>query len=582
MNSEENRLFTLLSTPHSVLDSSFSSKHDEEDTKYLIHILNQELNFSESQESYRYKSELLLKLKYIIRKWVETLYESTYKSQIKDSNDFFKGDLIPFGSYILKSYTKDSDLDTVCIVPSFIKREEDFFGLLYEIFYKHPNVKELMAIKETSVPLLKMKFYDVQIDILFAQLNVQASETEKFPLETLIHSGEIFLFIDDEKSFTSINGIRGTSCILKSVPNIQNFQMTLKYVKLWAKTHDIYSNLMGYLGGVSWAILVAKICQLYPNYQPSKLLERFFMVYYRWEWEELAIKIEEINEEIKVKYMKSFFLKELDHENVGEKYFMNILMPCYPFRNSSYTVTHSSLSVIRKHLKLAVFQISQIKQGFCDWKVLFEKPNFFEEYDRFLRVNLFEIKSCENHQIEECNFKKWQGILESKLRKLTKELETNIINTFLDICLFPTPFVNNEKIHKNSIVYYYGLKFKNCILAGNPENEKYLNLTPFVAWFIENLERNEKIPKNINVEFLVVKREKIDKKHLKLNENRGNVQVLLGKKSKLGMKIEKSGQNSDFLDTNYWKGWSFCEKMIDFELEKNSLFSYTKQIKHIF
>lgn len=46
----------------------------------------------------------------------------------------------------------------------------------------------------------------------------------------------------------------------------------------------IYSNKVGFLGGISWALLVARICQLYPNAAPSTLLSRFFRVYDKWKW----------------------------------------------------------------------------------------------------------------------------------------------------------------------------------------------------------------------------------------------------------------------------------------------------------
>ena len=82
----------------------------------------------------------------------------------------------------------------------------------------------------------------------------------------------------------SLNGCRVTEMILKLVPDLAHFRTTLIAVKHWARVNGIYANVLGFLGGVNWAILVARICQLYPCALPSALFCCFFRVFHQSKW----------------------------------------------------------------------------------------------------------------------------------------------------------------------------------------------------------------------------------------------------------------------------------------------------------
>lgn len=68
----------------------------------------------------------------------------------------------------------------------------------------------------------------------------------------------------------------------------------MRLIKIWAKNRGISSNQMGYLGGISWAILVAKICQIYPYHKPNRIFAEFFRIYSLWDWKNCAVKLVEM------------------------------------------------------------------------------------------------------------------------------------------------------------------------------------------------------------------------------------------------------------------------------------------------
>lgn len=87
----------------------------------------------------------------------------------------------------------------------------------------------------------------------------------------------------DEAGVRSLNGVRVTQLILEMVePNIESFRITLAAVKEWAIIHGVYSNVLGFLGGINYVILVAWVCKRHPEHKPTTLLRIFFRTFALW------------------------------------------------------------------------------------------------------------------------------------------------------------------------------------------------------------------------------------------------------------------------------------------------------------
>jgi len=51
---------------------------------------------------------------------------------------------------------------------------------------------------------------------------------------------------------------------------------------LYVSEQGIYSNVLGYLGGISWTILLTKICHENPDASSSALVHLFFSTFANW------------------------------------------------------------------------------------------------------------------------------------------------------------------------------------------------------------------------------------------------------------------------------------------------------------
>ncbi|KAF8386785.1 pap-1 [Pristionchus pacificus] len=338
-------------------------------------------NLYESEEEMETRLEVLRNVNSLVKRWVK---EVSLTKMPADECEKVGGKLFTFGSYRLGVHGRGADIDSLCVVPRHIDRS-DFFTSFYKMLSEDPNVTDLHAVEDAFVPVIKLYYNKIDMDILFARLALK-----EVPDDQTLHD-DMLLKNLDEKCIRSLNGSRVADQILRLVPKVETFTLTLRAIKLWAQNHGIYSNVLGFLGGVSWAILVARVCQLYPNYAPSKLVNRFFMVFAKWEWPHPVL------------------LKDIDSSPRPDISALHDLIPSHADHYSRFPRTEFDI----QRLEIT----TDIMEGHCEWKELFEEVNFFSRYKHFLVV-VCSADSEEHHLV-------WEGMVKSKLRHLIGSLERN-------------------------------------------------------------------------------------------------------------------------------------------------------------
>ncbi|KAL9271604.1 Nuclear poly(A) polymerase 1-like protein [Drosera capensis] len=418
--------------------------------KYLA-----DVGLYESQEEAVSREEVLGRLDQIVKVWVKNV------SRAKGLNDQMvheaNAKIFTFGSYRLGVHGPGADIDTLCVGPRHATRDEDFFGELRRMLSEMPEVKELHPVPDAHVPVMKFKFNGVSIDLLYANLALWVIP------EDLDITQDSILQNADERTVRSLNGCRVTDQILRLVPNIQNFRTTLRCMRFWAKRRGVYSNVAGFLGGINWALLVARICQLYPNALPNMLVARFFKVYTQWRWPNpvLLCEIEE----------GSLGLQVWDpRRNMKDRYhLMPIITPAYPCMNSSYNVSNSTLHIMTEEFRRGNaicehFQAMETNEA--HWDTLFVPYPFFEAYKNYLQIEI----SAENDD----DIRQWKGWVESRLRQLILKIEKH---TYSMLQCHPYPGEFSEKSKPFHLSYFMGLQRKQEPLVGERERMFDIRLT---------------------------------------------------------------------------------------------------------
>lgn len=202
--------------------------------------------------------------------------------------------------------------------------------------------------------------------------------------------------------------------ILRLVKDVKPYRIALKLIKEWANVRGIYSNKMGYFGGVNLAILMCYISELYPSacaayyklYIFSVLLEKFFYIYQQYNWKNpiKLCKHQKLNTDLD-QYMWDPEINKKDQGHI-----MILLTPAYPGQNSTSSVNAYSIKTISEEFKRGNKIMKEIKNGSSSWDKLIEPTDFFYKYSHYLKITISAA--------DDVSFNKWCGYCEAKYNKI--------------------------------------------------------------------------------------------------------------------------------------------------------------------
>jgi len=303
---------------------------------------------------------------------------------------------------------------------------------LAERIRNHPSVTNFVPVENAAVPILTFDWDGVNIDLLFARLN-----SPTVPPHLDIDDDAVLDGVDPATE-KSLNGPRVTNLIAAlmsgTLQRYRNYLQVVRCVRKWAKAKGLYSNKMGYWGGVNINICVALVVQLYPNASPASLLRKFFLVFKNWRWPNPVMLTRPHDARL------GLTVWTMPHAIAGAggmgggmgRQVAPIITPAYPAMNSAASVSRQTLRVMQEEIHRGHALLDGIwkkhQQYYRDnnhnhnpipdpegheFHELFAPSDFFINYSHYLSLNL-----CAR---TEEDVQSWMGFVESRLRKLVSD-----------------------------------------------------------------------------------------------------------------------------------------------------------------
>eukprot|EP00762_Andalucia_godoyi_P004389 ANDGO_08176.mRNA.1 Nuclear poly(A) polymerase 1 len=327
---------------------------------------------------------------------------ASFGYQDDGSGTAFGTRIYTFGSFRLGVHSSGADLDTLVIGPNHVERTA-FLSHLEKVLREQPGVSACDAVLTAAVPIVKVTWSNVDLDVQYAQMTLA-----RIPQNLDILDPSI-IRLCHETSLNSLSGPRVADQLLRLVPNHGTFRTALRAIKLWATKRCIYGNKVGYPGGVAWAIVVARACQFWPTVDASMLVRRFFIFLKEWRWP-CPIVLRPLPDPRPG--VRNWSPRHFPQDRL---HIMPVITPVEPSVNSTFNVSRSTLAVLREEFMRAWKICDSIGAGTSQWDELFEPSDFFSRYKNYIVIKTGGDTADDA--------RRFSDFVQSRLRRLLQQIE---------------------------------------------------------------------------------------------------------------------------------------------------------------
>ena len=294
--------------------------------------------------------------------------------------------IVQFGSVPMGTHGPNSDIDLLCVFKETV-HPELLASRIYHKLSLEKSFQNLSRVPDHRFQLIKFTFENIDFDLVFVKESDYNSD--------YVAAG---------------NGPKVTETILEIVgDNLVAFQTASRFIKHWADMRGIYGSQSGYIGGVGYAILVARICQMYPTASASELVFRFFETYSQWNWSESVTLVESI---------PPSFMRP-----------MRVMTPANVSECATYNVGRSSLNLIKSELSRAANIWNDFES--IDLDDLTTPTDLLTEHNHRIVITVSSLGAYENFRIVSSQVK-------AKLRHLSERLYLNAETNYFVVTKYET------------------------------------------------------------------------------------------------------------------------------------------------